>query len=408
MKVIHPPNAVPIRYMGTKRTLAPVVRTIIDELEPRGQVVDLFSGMGSVAHALAPRYPVTTNDLLSFTTAFARCRFTAAHRGKRDDLLRAVIGRFELHRAELTAAYQWRINRERRAMVGGPGHLAEWFDEAPHVGNSTHYQQEARAANKLRGRLRFRLATLYFATGYFSTKQAIEIDALRYAIDRMDLARDDRDWAIAAWLLAAGRLVNAPGHTAQYLRPSSAKACSRIVQTWNRKVWPLFVDALDELRPLGNARWRRSNIVANDEALHFLGSLEARCVGAIYADPPYTKDQYSRYYHVYETLYRYDFPDSEGRARARTDRYSTDFSLASGVERALDELVRLTTTLQRPLVLSYPADGLLASRGVVIEELIRRHRKLTRTFEIQHQHSTMGGSQGAKLKDTMERIYVCI
>ena len=345
--------------MGTKRMLAPVVRSVFDELDPRGSVVDLFSGMGSVAHALSPRYGVTTNDLLSFTTVFARCRFTSENKGNRDGLLRAVVRRFHRHHAELSAAYRWRLNRERRAIAGSRTQLALWFDEAPHVGNSIHYQREASAAARDRTAWRYRLATLYFATGYFSTAQAIEVDALRYSIDKAHLTSDDRDWALAAWLLAAGRLVSAPGHTAQFLRPGSAEAFDRIRRTWDRRVWPLFVTALDHLGPLGTARWRHGNKVVNDEALHLLASLDARQVGAIYADPPYTKDQYSRYYHVYETLYLYDFPDSKGRARARSDRFSTPFSLATGIEEALEQLVRLTSQLERPLVLSYPADGLL-------------------------------------------------
>jgi adenine-specific DNA methylase len=56
----------PVRYMGTKRALAPLVRELIDDLaRPGDRVTDLFSGMGSVASALAPQYSVTTNDLLT-------------------------------------------------------------------------------------------------------------------------------------------------------------------------------------------------------------------------------------------------------------------------------------------------------------------------------------------------------
>jgi adenine-specific DNA-methyltransferase len=393
--------------MGTKRTLAPVVREAVDGLQPNGPVVDLFSGMGSVAYALAPKHSVTTNDLLSFTTVFARTRFTATRKPNRDDLLRQLVGRFERHHRRLGASYGWRVAREKRALAGGRAGLAAWFDEAPHVGNSAHYYREATDASSARTSRRYRLTTLYFATGYFSTAQAIEVDALRYAIDMARLAPDVRDWALAAWLVAGGRLVSAPGHTAQFLRPTSDPGFERIHRTWQRRVWPLFVAALGDLGPLGNAGWRRRNSVLNYEALDLLGRLDAGEVGAVYADPPYTKDQYSRYYHLYETLYRYDFPDSKGRARARSDRFSTGFSLASGVEDALDALVRLTAELDRPLVLSYPADGLLATRDITVDEVIRRHRKVTRMIEIAYKHSTMGASQGSKHKDTTERIYVC-
>jgi adenine-specific DNA-methyltransferase len=144
----------------------------------------------------------------------------------------------------------------------------------------------------------------------------------------------------------------------------------------------------------------------NCEALDLLDSLRASEIGVVYADPPYTKDQYSRFYHVYETLYLYDFPTSRGRARARTDRFSTGFSLASEVEESLDHLLQRSAELNRPLVLSYPKDGLLSSRGITTEDLICRHRKIVKIVEIEHSHSTMGGSQGTKLKRATECIYV--
>lgn len=394
----------PIRYMGTKRVLAPVVRSIVDDLDVAGPVVDLFSGMGSVAQALSPKHSVVTNDLLAFTTAFARCRFTSGPRRTRTALSKAVVRKFRQSHADLSSSYRWRLNREKGALADGREALEAWFDEAPHVGNSVHYAREARRSAALAEPGDYRLATLYFATGYFSTAQALEIDALRAALDRVRLTPDERDWAMAAWLLAAGRLVNAPGHTAQFLRPSSDEAFSRIQRTWARSVWPLFLSALDDLGTVGNAKWRRGNRVVNGEALKVLDGMSTDSIGAIYADPPYTKDQYSRYYHVYETLYRYDFPDSSGRARARSDRFSTGFSLATQVEDSLDHLVRRSGELERPLILSYPDDGLLATRGLEVEDIIRRHRSQVSIVKMAHTHSTMGGT--TKSKDTTECIYV--
>ena len=70
----------PVRYMGTKRRLASVVKQELVELAPRGRVADLFSGMGSVAEELATLRPVLANDNLAFATCIARARFTDARR----------------------------------------------------------------------------------------------------------------------------------------------------------------------------------------------------------------------------------------------------------------------------------------------------------------------------------------
>jgi adenine-specific DNA-methyltransferase len=68
------------------------------------------------------------------------------------------------------------------------------------------------------------LTQYYFAAGYFSLRQAMQFDALRYAIDSTLLSDCDRDWALAAWICTAARLANAPGHTAQYLKPNNEQA----------------------------------------------------------------------------------------------------------------------------------------------------------------------------------------
>jgi adenine-specific DNA-methyltransferase len=399
-------SSVPIRYMGTKRVLAPIVRGVVDDLTISKPVVDLFSGMGSVACSLAPRHSVVTNDLLSFTTAIARSRFMSTSRRSRDSVLKDVVGKFREHHAEMSSRYNIRLKLEREFLASGREALMEWFDTAPHVGNSGHYLNMARNSKMLLGDYDYRLATLYFATGYFSTAQAIEIDSIRFAIDKSALNEDERDWAIGAWLVAAGRLVNSPGHTAQYLRPTSDLGFERIRRSWRRTVWPLFVTGLEDLQSVGTKSWRKSNRVMNCEALSLLDSLNPNDVGAIYADPPYTKDQYSRFYHVYETLYKYDFPKSSGRARARGDRFSTGFSLAKSVEESMSNLIERTTDMKRPLILSYPKQGLLSSRGISIEDVIARFGTVATKIEIQHAHSTMGGSQGMKHKHATECIYV--
>lgn len=69
-----------VRYMGTKRHMANHVRDAISDLQPSGRVVDLFSGMGSVAESLRDTASVVTNDALSFTAAVSRARFTGPDR----------------------------------------------------------------------------------------------------------------------------------------------------------------------------------------------------------------------------------------------------------------------------------------------------------------------------------------
>lgn len=401
-----------IRYMGTKRVLAPLVRQAILDLQPQERVADLFSGMGSVASSLAPDLPILANDALSFTAAFARARFMESRRSSADSIIRRLIPYYSEHYRGLLTHFRGRIEAEEDALVAGQQSLWDFMNTAPHVGNSPWYKDHADYARQLRGEadLAYCLASLYFSSGYFGTRQAMELDALRYAIDRVtsDGYGGDRDWLLSSWISAAAVVINAPGHTAQYLKPTNENAYRRIRRQWARGVWSTFLDQLGRIQLCGDRNWRLQNRITSMDALEFVeDQWLVDKVGLVYADPPYTVDQYSRYYHVYETLYLYDFPDSVGIGRYRADRFRTTFSLASSVLSAFERLLSGISRARVPLVLSYPSTGLLIKKGTQLDELLTSYFTIHQIIEVELEHSTMGASKGASKKTALERIYVC-
>lgn len=396
-----------VRYMGTKRHMAGHVRSAVEELNVDGRLVDLFSGMGSVAESLQGTTSVVTNDAMAFTGAISRARFTAQpKRSTPDEVVSRLHPDFADVRHALRSEYADQLNAESAAIRGGRKALTSYMNEATHVGNSLKKRTEANRAAAATGPLRYKLASLYFANGYLSLAQAIEVDALRAAIDT-DPVTAERDWLLGAWISALSVLINAPGHTAQYLRPNTDSAHSRISRTWSRSVFDQFPEALYRLRPVGNYRWRRSNSSHTADALDLVEERTVRRVGAVYADPPYTKDQYSRFYHLYETLYLYDFPDSKGNARSRTDRFETGFCRKTAVAACFQDLCRNVARMKVPLIISYPANGLLTELGFTVDEIAMQHFSSVTKRAIQAQHSTMGASSGNSKKPATENLYVC-
>lgn len=394
------------RYMGTKRDLAHRVRHLVTELRPKGLVVDLFSGMGCVAEGLAGIRSVVTNDSLTFTGALARARFIGADRtltGR--DAIERLKPLYREHLAQLTSTHRDRLRTEQAALDGDRLSLDSYFQSAEHVANNVGMAERARIASAATDEERYCLATYYFSAGYFSLRQAIELDALRYAIDHAQLD-GNRDWTLGAWLAAAAVLVNAPGHTAQYLKPNTDSAAARIRRAWSRKVWDEFQLRLIDLKLVGSASWRKKNRVETSDALELLRSQRLRGVGLVYADPPYTKDQYSRYYHVYETLYRYDFPGANGNGRVRPDRSSTAFCLKSQVANAFKDLFASVADLRIPMILSYPTAGLLTSTGATIQSVMPSNLDLVSTTSFLAEHSTLGASTGRTTKTATENLYV--
>ncbi len=85
-------------------------------------------------------------------------------------------------------------------------------------------------------------------------------------------------------------------------------------------------------------------------------------VSIIYADPPYTRYHYSRYYHVLETICLRDTPEvsstfasQEGISRGiyRKDRHQSPFCIKTQASYAFNELFTYASQLGVPLVLSY-------------------------------------------------------
>lgn len=397
-----------VRYMGTKRHMADRVRDAIAELEPAGRVVDLFSGMGSVAESLQGTASVVTNDAMSFTAALSRARFTGSDRETTPaDVIERLTPAYQERIREMELAYASELSSEVAALEGSRTDLLAYMDKARHVGNSAAQRRAAKVASESSDSDHYALASLYFSAGYLSLRQAVQLDAARAAIDA-DSHLEERDWMLGAWIAATSVLVNAPGHTAQFLRPNSASAHTRIVRTWKRSMWDEFALALDTVSQIGTEPWRHDNSVYVGDALDLVSAGELRDIGTVYADPPYTKDQYSRYYHMYETLYRYDFPDSNGAGRNRSDRFTTGFSLKSAVVASFHDLCRNVSRMRVPLVISYPSSGLLGDAGVTVAEIANQYFNDVQTRSYDAKHSTMGASTGASKKSATENLYVCL
>jgi adenine-specific DNA-methyltransferase len=173
----------------------------------------------------------------------------------------------------------------------------------------------------------------------------------------------------------------------------------RILRQRRRDIWEQFLHEAVALEPYGNADWRAGNAVMQSDALEIWEELDE--LGPqdwiVYADPPYSKDHYSRYYHVLETLTRYDHPGAVGKGRYRPDRFATPFSLKTRVEAAMDELCGAVAERGHTFILSYPSNGLLnAGCGVDPGDLLRDHFcRVDLSMRRPTSHSTLGARHGS-------------
>jgi adenine-specific DNA-methyltransferase len=135
---------------------------------------------------------------------------------------------------------------------------------------------------------------------------------------------------------------------------------------------------------------------------------DARLRPAIfYADPPYSKEHYSRFYHVLESLERYDYPEAVGVGRYRTDRFTTPLSTNTGALSAMNNLLVEIAKRDGVLVLSYPSTGLLTrDLQIDIAELLRSHfRRVRLVISWDSRHSTLGARHGSARQYVREFVW---
>lgn len=406
-----------IRYMGNKHDIAPLVAEFMRQRKASEPFVDAFCGMCSVGGAIAPtKRRVVCNDVQSFAALVARCLIATPESPPSPGRLRDALKESYAYNRRMLLE-RFRDDLAEEDLILGTADAKAYraaYRRWRHAANTKGISNELTTIAKEGSPRPYRLVSLSFAWGYFGLRQAIAIDSIRYAIDRAleteRLSTAQSEWALVALLQAASCASASPGHFAQYLRPTSDEGFVRILRQRRRNIWSQFLNEAAELKPYGNGKWRKGNQVLQSDALTIgkkLDELELEG-GVVYADPPYSKDHYSRYYHVLETLVRYDHPTAEGKGRYRPDRFVTPFSLKTRVEDAMHEFCAAIGERGFTLILSYPSNGLLNEAcGVDPTELLGEHfNKVELRMRKPTTHSTLGARHGNARNDVDELLWI--
>ncbi len=373
----------PIHYLGSKQRLLPEIRAVIDELDPAGgRLCDLFSGSGSVAGYIGQERPVTAIDVQEYARVVCSALLRPVHFSP-GDLVKAVEEvQASAEAKALNWAFQPLINYEVRccgdAEEGNLEGLCDLLENGSLFVSSVSSQgtqrpelREACFASRKRldevglsGSVSS-VISQYYGGVYFSYQQAVDLDVL--ASMAHTHYGEKRDTLLAALLSAASNIVNTVGKQfAQPLRPRDVqgKPKASILKKANsdraRSVWREYLAAASKISArrmpdLGHSVLRGDYT----EAL----SRPSESFGVVYADPPYTRDHYSRFYHVLETIALRDRPEIVSITRNglkrlsrgiyRAERYQSPFCIRSAAPDAFHNLFGRVGELGAPLVLSY-------------------------------------------------------
>lgn len=359
----------PVQYLGNKWRLLEEIERAVTPLVTRSRpaVCDLFCGTGVVAARLNRVYPVLAADVQEY----ARVLTSALLRPASLDATRILSAAREVQEVLLQAA-QPVVDHEKRTMaavVSAPEAVCDLLEhgslEAGALTPSGGPQWAGSVAEELRKIQAYSVTTRYYGGVYVSYQQAVQLDALATVLH--ELVPPARDCGLAALISTAAELVaSVGGHFAQPVRPRgpdgsikrrvlTAVVKSRRVDAF--EAFSAWMSRYSRRRPSSVPHW-----VARADFRDTLDQLPPE-IGCVYADPPYTRDHYSRFYHVLETLALGDEPGLSstvigGRARPsrglyRADRHQSPFSIVRQAPGAFRTMAVALAARGIPLVLSY-------------------------------------------------------
>lgn len=220
-----------------------------------------------------------------------------------------------------------------------------------------------------------------YSDTYFSANQCVEIDSIRYAINYIN-DMDIKNLYLVALMNAMCVCEATSGHFAQYL-PSNHPRLQKIK---NKSIWDEFLKKCNDFKKIVFSKFDNKCFNLNYEKLIELPEFDD--VNLVYIDPPYTGEQYSRFYHVLETICKYDNPELEFKGLYRTDRFTSPFSLRTKAFNEFDKLFSILASKGKKIVLSYSTKGLI--KEYEMEYLLKKHFKNCETKRTNYNHSTQG------------------
>lgn len=392
----------PIHYLGSKLRVLDPICNLLDQVDPqRGRLCDLFAGSGTVSVAMAAGRAITAVDIQEYSRILCSALLQPSTISKIEaEQMQRLAIRGKLYEQLKWAAeplIDYEINSLQKARSGDFNPICDLID----FGSMASYDSafalvrsiELRNAilkthkrlEKIRHSAGPRSVVLrHFGGLYFSYPQAIELAAL------LDVAAEHRGRVrhtlMAAVLSTASEIVNTVGKQfAQPIKPRDAigkpkvHLIQKIIKDRTVSSFPVFSRWLERYRDI--SRSEKSHRILR---VDYKDALAHHCddVGVVYADPPYTRDHYSRFYHVLETMCLRDDPEIAarypsnkgpiGRACYRVDRHQSPFCVKSQAPKAFEELFSRVRKLDVPLVLSYsplPQSSKPRPRVMTIEDI---------------------------------------
>lgn len=382
-----------IHYLGSKLRILDFIKSTIDEIDPeKNGVCDLFSGSGSVSQHLSNERKITSVDIQKYSHIIC----SALLKPENDDYIKCFEATLknEISKSNKFETIAPLIEYEEKIYLEKGENQLEILSDF--IENSSIYgaliEPPNTKYNDFKTALKVSLenikncesddflATKYFGGTYFSYKQSALLDIILDCIKSSN--EKYHNTLMAALLSTASDIVNTVGKQfAQPIRPRDKNnipkrgLLKQLKKDRDLDVVSIYISWLQKY-----ASKVKTNF--DHKALHMdfkkaLDQLDDD-TNIIYADPPYTRDHYSRFYHGLETLCLMDHPTISttkiggtlrlSRGLYREERHQSDFCIKSKAPAAFEYLFKNVSSRDKILVLSYsPFDKSTGAHPRVVE-----------------------------------------
>lgn len=408
-------------YMGSKASLAPYFVEILKDLLPNETVmVDLMCGSGAASGILSSFWKTIATDAQKFSRMLAVVQGGGMDASRARSISDKVLSRARVLFSELPKFLRNSIEIENRFLSSELSsevldEFSDWIINYPRINNpkcepNNTFTELVTEGRNSESRLLPILFSSYYSNLFFGVRQAAEIDCLRVAIE--DLTdEEEKNWALGALVCSvSSRAYSYGGHFAQpkldcSSRDKVKKLAPEMLVSWGQSVSHEFFVRLTNLgNESSNVKFPIMEIAGPwEEALSTVRSMIHSDPVCIYLDPPYTRDEYSRYYHVLETLVRYDFPEVQDKPsipkRGQAGRFASSFATRNTVhiEDIIVSIIKSCTQEGWSCLWSYSSSG-AASIKNIIERLPSNELEM-HVFSMDYAYKAQGKQGKKKVKE---------
>lgn len=408
-------------YMGSKAFLAPYLAEIIHTLLPESTVIlDLMCGSGAASGQFSREWRTLASDAQEFSRLLAGVQGGGFDGARASIVAEKVLAAARIQYTSLPRFFVEAVKVENEYLSSEltpdvVDSLYRWISTYPRV-NNTRVELDAVYSDLINCRQSdntitpYLLFSTYYGNLFFGVRQAAEIDCLRYAIEQIEDA-DEQAWALGALICATSSCAYSyGGHFAQpkYDGVSEERlrvlASDLIVCRGLSVSHEFFVRLISLGEESQKNRFKVESVpgpwqTALDASSAVLGSSNV----CVYLDPPYTRDEYSRYYHVLETLIRYDYPVVQDKAsmpkRGYAGRFASAFATrnTAAIEDLIVEIVEDVLSRGWSCLLSYSSVG-VASLNNIIGRVSVGGRKVD-IFGMNHSYKGQGKHKSKAVRE---------